>query len=266
MYKVAFILWLYKSLAIVEISLVVMSDNYWFNYQSSTGCRMLVTFVVIISAVLLSGVSSSSDECQLGCNNLSLPPLQCIVWSNDLLFRTIRRLSSALGTDDINCTRATLRAQLENFCSRECLSTFPTYQICVGGAAGEQIANFTLTGLCTRHADGTFCPLKIVEEGTGPGNAFAPPCAAGGSCDSDCQASYRNLSSRLGCCGSSWYENPALPSFSSINNSRVRGLFATCNVMFDGPCEAASGATTMMYLSSVLVVAIACLLSLTSVV
>ena len=227
---------------------------------------MLVTFVVIISAILLSGVSSSSDECQLGCNDLSYPPTHCPLLHDNILFRTIQRFSSALGTDDINCTRATLRAQLENLCSRECLSTFLPYQICASKAAGEQIANFTLTGLCTRHADGTFCPLKIVEEGTGPGNAFAPPCAAGGSCDSDCQASYRNLSNKLGCCGSSWYENPALPSFSSINNSRVHSLFATCNVMFDGPCEAASGPTTMVYLSSVLVVAIACLLSLTSVV
>ena len=78
-------------------------------------------------------------------------------------------------------------------------------------------------------------------------------------------ASYRNLSSRLGCCGSSWYENPVLPTFFS-SLSGVGRLFATCNVTLDGPCEAASGATTMVYLSSVLVVAIACLLSFTSLV
>ena len=95
-----------------------------------------------------------------------------IVWSNDLLFQTIRRISSPLGTDNINCTRATLRVQLENVYSRECLSTFPTYRICVSGADSEQTTNFTPTGLCTRHADGTFCPLKIVEEATGPGNAI----------------------------------------------------------------------------------------------
>ena len=224
---------------------------------------MLVTFVVIISAVLLSGVSSSSDECQLGCNDLSYPPTQCDRLFKDIEF-TIYQLSLILGTDDINCTRATLRAQLETFCSRECLSTFPTYQICLNRAVGERIANLTRIGLCTRHADGTFCPVKILEEVTGPGNAIVPPCASGGSCDSDCQASYRNLSSRLGCCGSSWYENPVLPTFFS-SLSGVGRLFATCNVTLDGPCEAASGATTMVYLSSVLVVAIACLLSLTSV-
>ena len=230
---------------------------------------MLVTFVVIISAVLLSEVSSSSDECQLGCNDLSYPPTRCILAYSDII-QTTQRLSSALGTDEINCTRATLRAQLESFCSRECLSTFPTYQICFNRAVGGQIANLTRTGLCTRHADGTFCPVKILEEVTGPGNAIVPPCASNGSCDSDCQASYRNLSSRLGCCGISWYENPLVsPSSSSpspFSLSGVRGLFATCNVTLDGPCEAASGATTMVYLSSVLVVAIACLLSLTSVV
>ena len=244
----------------------------------STGFRMLVTFVVFISAVLLAGVSSS-DECQLGCNNLSYPPARCLPLYVDLQFNAIQRFSSVLGTDDISCARATLRAQLENFCSEECLSTFPTYQMCtgVGGAVGEEIANFTLTGLCTRHADGTFCPLKILEEATGPGNAFAPPCASGGSCDSDCQASYRNLSSRLGCCGSSYYDNPGFPGFISSTPSSVRRQFATCNVTLGGPCETAtatatastsastSGATTMVYLSSVLVVAIACLLSLTSV-
>ena len=136
--------------------------------------------------------------------------------------------------------------------------------ICANRTAGEQAANFTLTGLCIRHADSTFCSLKILEV-TGPGNAFAPPCAVGDSCDSDCQASYLNLSSRLGCCGSSWYDNPAFPSFISTP-SNVRGQFATCNVTLNGPCEPASGATTMVYLSSVLVVAIACFWSLTSVV
>ena len=227
---------------------------------------MLVTFVVIISAILLSGVSSSPDECQLGCNDLPYPPARCMQLYYDIVL-TIQRLPSILGTDDINCTRATLRAQLENLCSSECLSTFPTYQICVHRATvGEQIANVTLTGLCTRHADGTFCPLKVLEEAAGPGYAIVPPCANGSSCYSVCRASYHNLSSRLGCCGSSWYDNPAFPPFFSSTLYSVRRQFATCNVTLDGPCEAASGATTMVYLSSVLVVAIACLLSLTSVV
>ena len=229
---------------------------------------MLVTFVVIISAVLLSGVSSSSDECQLGCNDLSYPPARCEQLYIDLVYRIIPRFSSILGTDGINCTRATLRAQLEKFCSRECLSTYPTYEMCVSETTGERRANFTLTGLCTRHADGTFCPLKILEVATGPGNAFAPPCAnvLRRSCNSGCQASYHSLSSRLGCCGSSWYDNPAFPSIFPYTPFGVRRQFAICNVALDGPCEAVSGATTMVYLSSVLVVAITCLLSFTNIV
>ena len=247
---------------------------------------MLVTFVVIISAVLLSGVSSSSsDKCQLGCDNLNLsyPPIRCMTLYNDVQ-RTLQQFSSIRSTDVVSCSRATLRALLEIFCTRECLSTFPTYQTCVNIANGEQVANLTLTGFCTRHADGTFCPLKIIEETTGPDNAFVLSCASGGSCDSDCQASYRNASGRLGCCGSSWYENPVFSASSSPNPSDIGRLFANCNVTLNGPCEAAtattaaatattataspsmSGATTMVYLSSVLVVAIACLLSLTSVV
>ena len=61
---------------------------------------MLVTFVVIISAVLLSGVSSSSDECQLGCNDLSYPPTQCILLYSDVVVRTFQDFSSILGIDD----------------------------------------------------------------------------------------------------------------------------------------------------------------------
>ena len=225
---------------------------------------MLVTFVVIISAVLLSGVSSSSDECQLVCNDLSYPPTRCSLLFGDVL-TIIQRLPSTFGTDDINCTRATLQALLENFCSRECLSTFPTYQICLNRVYGEMDANLTREMICTQHGDGTFCPLKIAEEATGPGNAIVPPCASGGSCDSDCQASYRNLRERLGCCGSSMYANRAFGAFIATR-SNVRRQFATCNVTLNGPCKRVSAATTMVHLSSVLVVAIACLLSLTSVV
>ena len=239
---------------------------------------MIVTVAVVISALVLSGVSSSG-ECQLNCSRLTIPT-QCVQAFNDIR-QTVTRIGLVLTSDEIDCTKAALEGLLEILCSRDCLSTFPVYQTCINGVAGMQFVNLTLTGLCTRHADGTFCPVKLVEEATGPGNAFVPPCAVGGSCDSDCQASYRNLSSRLGCCGSSWYDNPLLfnPGVNTLGLANLIGgnfgrLFATCNVTLDGPCTAAtatasastSGATTVVYLSSVLVVAIACLLSFTSLV
>ena len=238
---------------------------------------MILAVAVVISALVLSGVSSSG-ECQLNCSRLTIPT-QCVQAFNDIR-QTVTRIGLVLTSDEIDCTKAALEGLLEILCSRDCLSTFPVYQTCINGVAGMQFVNLTLTGLCTRHADGTFCPVKLVEEATGPGNALVPPCASGGSCDSDCQASYRNLSSRLGCCGSSWYKNPLL--FNPVNPVRLDNLisgnlgrlFATCNVALNGPCAAAtatalastSGTTTMVYFNSVLVVAIACLLTLTSVV
>ena len=239
---------------------------------------MIVAVAVVISALALSGVSSSG-ECQLNCSRLTIPT-QCVQAYDDIR-QTVARIGLVLTSDEIDCTKAALEGLLEILCSRDCLFTFSHYQTCINGVAGMRLVNLTLTGLCTQHADGTFCPVKLVEEATGPGNAFVPPCAVGGSCDSDCQASYRNLSSRLGCCGSSWYDNPLLfnPGINTLGLANLAGgnfgrLFATCNVTLDGPCTAAtatasastSGATTMVYLSSVLVVAIACLLSLTSVV
>ena len=121
-----------------------------------------------------------------------------------------------------------------------------TYRLCIGDQDEEREVNITLTLLCTRHADGTFCPVKLLEAANG--NPLLPTCARGGGCNSTCQQSYRSLSSTLGCCGSSWFDNPI---FTGINDVR---FFDSCNVTLDGLCEPASGAG-VLYLSMLLVVA-----------
>ena len=62
-----------------------------------------------------------------------------------------------------------------------------------------------------------------------------------------CQESYRRLStSRLGCCGGTWFANPSpLSSFERFFNS--------CSVTLDEQCAPASGAG-VLYLSMLLVV------------
>ena len=64
---------------------------------------MLVTFVVIVSAVLLSRVSSSSDKCQVGCNDLFYPPHDVHVYGCLMtLYRHFDDFDTV--TVDINCT------------------------------------------------------------------------------------------------------------------------------------------------------------------
>ena len=112
--------------------------------------------------------------------------------------------------------------------------------------AGEVEANRTLTLFCTRHTDGTFCPVKLLEAANG--DPILPTCAREGGCDNTCQQSYRRLSSTLGCCGSSWFDNPFYTASSGVS------FFNSCNVTLDGPCEPASGAG-VLYLSMLLVIA-----------
>ena len=80
-----------------------------------------------------------------------------------------------------------------------------------------------------------FVLSKIVEEATGPGNAFV---LVGALVTVIVNTTSLLSQPGLGCCGSSWYDNPV---FFSSTPYGVRRQFATCNVALDGPCEAASG-------------------------
>ena len=208
---------------------------------------MIVALVVIISALTISGVAPAS-ECQMGCSTLTVPTGQCTQAFNDALQQVGRFFQNqrAFTGNLTDCDRDTMGRILDTLCSRDCLSSFVTHRICTRLEVGEAEVNATLTLLCTRHADGTFCPVKVLEAANG--DPLLPTCARGGGCDSTCQQSYRNLSSTLGCCGSTWFDHPLFTTSSGVP------LFDSCNVTLDGPCEPASGAG-VLYLSMLLVVA-----------
>ena len=213
---------------------------------------MIFALVVVISALTISDVAPAS-ECQRGCSNLSIPPAQCLQAFTDAsrqVSRIFHHQEYFYGKKSTDCDRDTMSRLLDTLCSRDCLSSFATHRICTGLGTSqlqqqELEVNRTLTLLCTRHADGTFCPVKVLEATNG--NLTLPTCARGGGCDSACQQSYRSLSSTLGCCGSSWFVNP----FYAYSGGR---FFKSCKVTLDGPCEPASGAG-VLYLSMLLVVA-----------
>ena len=230
---------------------------------------MIVALIVVISALTISGVAPAS-ECQMGCSSLSIPTGQCLQAFNDAnqQVRTIFQNQINFAGNLTDCSRDTMSRLLDTLCSSQCLSSFVTYRICSRAGTnqlrqGELEVNFTLTLLCTRHEDGTFCPVKVLEAANG--DPLLPACARGGGCDSTCQQSYRNLSSTLGCCGSTWFDNPFFPVFAG--NFGVP-FFDSCNVTLDGPCEAASptagpaSGAGVLYLSMLLVVAASLLSSI----
>ena len=93
---------------------------------------------------------------------------------------------------------------------------------------------------CTRHEDGDYCPVKALHE------LFELvhlrfTCNLG-ACSpvSTCQASYRAIRSRLGCCGRTYFDNPLNPFFTEYGK-----FFANCNASLRAaPCEPASLSTS----------------------
>ena len=77
-----------------------------------------------------------------------------------------------------------------SFMQNDCLSSISTYYTCTG----PNISN-TIQLYCSRHADSTFCPIKIMEESTRRTSA-GPLCSTQSypntSCNSNCE-DYRLL-------------------------------------------------------------------------
>ena len=206
---------------------------------------MLLAALVIIS-FLFSGASSADGVCETGCRNLVVPSTECSTAFDALLTIFHSGITRALNPDTVDCNRDTAARFLEQFCTRECFSTLPPFHTCTITNIFGTTVNVTdvLQTYCTRHADGTFCPLKILEESTG--TSPVPRCTTGlpNACNTTCQESYRRLSSRLGCCGGTWFA--PLSSYERFFNS--------CNVTLEEQCAPASGAG-VLYLSMLLVVA-----------
>ena len=126
---------------------------------------MIVALVVVISALTISGVTPAS-ECQMGCSNLSIPSSECLRTFTDLAQLVPRMISNqeAFIGGFTDCDRDTMNSLLNIFCVRDCLSSFSTYRLCTANQSAEFEVNASLTLTCTRHADGTFCPVKVLEQ------------------------------------------------------------------------------------------------------
>lgn len=199
---------------------------------------MLVAIVVVALSLALSGESS---ECQSECRDLVFPSFQCKA-SFEFVFvlLQIRGIGSLPSSPDRrDCNRDTLARSLETLCTSECASSLSTFASCTADVkfflfAGQNLSN-TIPLYCSRHADGTFCPVKLLEESTG--TSPVPLCTPGlpNTCNnSTCQESYRRLSSRLGCCGGTLFTNPSSPL------SRFEQYFTACNATLEDSCEPAS--------------------------
>ena len=210
--------------------------------------------VVIISSLALFGVSlaAAEGECQSDCRNMVMPSAQC---------QLAHLLSFSYGTNlnvyKMPCKRDTLARSLDIFCSSDCSSSISTYYTCTGRTPwiiGQNInISYVIQLYCSRHADGTFCPFKILEESTSAGPLCSTQSSPSTSCNSKCE-DYRLLSSRLGCCGGTWSSDSS--HYGPL--SGFKKYFDYCNVKLERPCERVSGAG-VLYLSVLLVVAVSLL-------
>ena len=209
---------------------------------------MIFALVAVISALTIS----ASAECARNCSNLSVPSSRCLRAYTDVVELIDGRIESnqASFIGNTDCDRDTVESLLNIFCSGDCLRSFVNYRRCVEDPLlRENAVNISLSFLCTRHTDGSFCPVKVLD--TANGDPVLPACARGGQCNSTCQQTYRSLSTRLGCCGRSWFGQ----------SSSNMPFFDSCNVTLDGPCEPASptagpvSGAGVLYLSMLLVAA-----------
>ena len=183
---------------------------------------MLVAIVVVALSLVLSG---ESLECQSGCRNMIIPSYQCDTNFQFVRFLFIFRM--VLAGKRTVCNRDTVAGSLDILCSSECISSLPTYLSCNFDFFSRRNVIESLQFYCSRHADGTFCPVKILDESTD--TSLFPQCTPGlpNTCNSTCQESYRSLSSRLGCCGGTYFSGPTslFPFYERF--------FDSCNVTLD---------------------------------
>ena len=131
-------------------------------------------------------------------------------------------------------------------CSSQCLGTLLKIYACL-----NLLDAFALQ--CTRHADGTYCPVKLLEEAAVMNGtvSLVPPCVQTNMCDAACQTTYRTTSAGLGCCGGTWFASPSSPLTNTLGRN-----FATCNVTLEDACSTPTAGAASIYLSTLLVVAL----------
>ena len=136
---------------------------------------------------------------------------------------------------------------LDRLCSSACLGPIMRIYVCL-----NLVDSFARQ--CTRHADGTFCLVKVLQQAAAMnGTSYVPTCVnmQTNMCDTACQTAYRTTSAMLGCCGGSWFASPSSPLTNTLGRN-----FATCNVTLEDACSTPSSGAASIYLSTLLVVAL----------
>ena len=133
---------------------------------------------------------------------------------------------------------------LDRLCSSACLGPIMRIYTCL-----NLVDSFAQQ--CTRHADGTFCIVKLLQGAATMNGNYVPNCVnmQTNMCDAACQTAHRTISATLGCCGGTWFANPS----SSIPHT-LGGNFATCNVTLEDACSTPTAGAASIYLSTLLVV------------
>ena len=217
---------------------------------------MIVLVVIVANLAALStanplapAIESLSIRQMPNCSGITIPE-RCTQAANDRT-RILQEISNNTSPSDSFINYRILNYYLNITCSSECLTPMLRMYDCVNNEAQR---NLTTNLICSQQEDGTFCPVKLLEELNATAGRL-PACISGNSCPSSCQQSYEELRNRLGCCAASWYgsSNP----FSSIFGGQN---FVTCEVPLANPCTLASGAATIclnfLLIATVLAVAL----------
>lgn len=191
--------------------------------------------VVLAALVLASAGASPLVERQLLCPT-AIPSMRCQQELSE--FQQVQtQVFTNLSTLTPEQVRSTLGPLLEVFCSAECLSPILQTLDCTNNSFFSELIRVLY---CSRHADGSFCPVKVLSEAAS-GGSLVPPCATAGSCNSSCQRSYLEVRGRLGCCTTNWFGTSGIPFISEI----VGRFYNICNVTLDNPCTLLGGAPVL---------------------
>ena len=203
---------------------------------------MMVLWVVIVASLAalstanpLAPIESLLIRQMPSCDGITIPE-RCTQAANDYT-RMVQEIINNPSPDSTNRILNSIRTFLNTICSTECLTPTLRAADCVNNEAAR---NLTANLICSRQEDGTFCPVKVLEEVTRDGSTgILPTCVSGNSCPPSCQQSYQEVRNRLGCCAASWYGS------SSPFSATLGQNFATCDVPLTNPCTPASGAATI---------------------
>ena len=206
---------------------------------------MIHILIVVVATVALSTanpLTALSIRQVPSCGGIVLPE-HCSQAFNNYV-NMVQQITNNPDSDTVNRIADAVGTPLNTICGGECLGPLLAVYECLGNVAAR---NATAQLACSRQEDGTFCPVKVLQElqrssQNGGTPALVPSCVTSTSttCSSTCRQSYIETRDRLGCCASSWFASSSSPYSATFGRN-----FVTCNVQLTNPCTPASGAATI---------------------